>query len=155
MKRILFIACLSMLFCAGCQKDDADISSDPADLVGKWKEVKWFDGWKDNGRWYTETDWEDSAEDTIIYYWIFNEDGTYERGHESKSTGEIVERTRRGTWSYSDKTIMCNHLDEDDYYGEVRKLTSSELEIHFPDVPDIEEEYDYESYEGVILKRVK
>lgn len=132
MKRILLVACLSMLFCAGCQKDDADISSDPADLVGKWKLVKESESWKEDGRWQTEIDFEESAGDTGFYYHIYAEDGTYEYGVESKSTGEI-EVFGRGTWSYSGKKIYCTSNrtgNPDDYYEysmAVTKLTSSQL----------------------------
>jgi len=147
MKRILLLVCLSMLFCAGCKKDDAGISSDPADLIGKWKEVKLFESWKENGRWHTEIDWEDSAEEADIYYWIFNEDGTFEQGKESKSSGKVVEDKRRGTWSYSDKKIMFHSSDWDEFSLEVLKLTSSELIVR--------DHFDNDEYDDLVLKRMK
>ncbi len=84
MKKLKFnlaaLLCLCALLTAttftSCNKDDDDVSTNPNDLIGKWKLVEVKDEWKDSdGEKGSETEKYDNDEE-MWETWTFKEDGT-------------------------------------------------------------------------------
>ncbi len=137
MKKIFaVIFCATALLWGGCSKDEAEgVLTSPEALVGKWQLIKVVECYKEDGKWYTEVEYDINKNigDNELYYNIYNADGT------TDETGQ--------TWRYEDGKIILSDRADDPV--EVRVLTASKLVVR-----DYFDYYGGEDYDEATYRRV-
>lgn len=152
MKKILSVlAGAAMLALGGCSDDDAEgVLTSPAALIGKWQEVKCVEYYKEDGKWYTDVEYdvndpnhESNYGDDNLYFDYFEADGTHYRESYSKD-GVLLGRGSSYTWSYENGLLQIGGYDP----VKVVVLTSSKL-VTRDDWGDGCEDYDLTTYRRV------
>lgn len=129
MKKVFMVLSGAAMFVlGGCSNDDEGVLTDPAALVGKWQEVKAVEYYKEDGKWYTDVEYdvnnpdhESNYGDDDLYFDYFEADGTYYSETYSKD-GVLLGRGNTYTWSYENGVLKVGS-----YPVKVVVLTSSKL----------------------------
>lgn len=124
------LLCLCALLTAttftSCNKDDDDVSTNPNDLIGKWKLVEEKEEWKDSdGEKGSETEKYDNDEEEWET-WTFKEDGTLivEWFHKLNSKIET------DTYNYqTDKNKLSGGLLDNEFDNPVFSISGNTLTI--------------------------
>lgn len=130
MKKIFMVLTGAAMFVlGGCSKDDDGVLTDPAALVGKWQLVKEVEYYKEDGKWYSDVEYdvndpnhESNYGDDNLYFDYYKADGSY-YSEKYSNDGVLLRRGNTYTWSYENGILKVGSFDP----TKVVVLTSSKL----------------------------